>query len=276
MNQLDDIWKMLWRDYTSSNPHAEQVYGLLLKREKENGHQIDSLVNDHVAFRTFKHPKIGLDVLAKFFLGLGYEYKNDYHFEQKKLYAKHFEHKTDPKQPKVFISELLTDQFSDRVQNMIQFVADSIPSKLLSEPDFLWSGRTWDVSYETYKTLLEESEYAAWMYVFGFRANHFTVSFNDLQSFKDLAELNEFLKANGFKMNSSGGEIKGSPSEYLEQSSTLAGKVKVEFQEGVFEVPACYYEFARRYEEENGKLYTGFVAKSADKIFESTDVRQQG
>lgn len=275
MSQLNDVWKMLWRDYASSNPHAEKVYGLLLKRENEHGHKIDSLVNDHVAFRTFKHPKIGLDVLAGFFLNMGYEYKKDYHFEQKKLYAKHFEHKTDPKQPKVFISELLTEQFSDRVQKAVELVAGSIPPKLLSEPDFLWAGRTWDVSYETYKALLEESEYAAWMYVFGFRANHFTVSFNDLKSFRDLSELNEFLKANGFQMNSSGGEIKGSPSEYLEQSSTLAGKVKVEFQEGSFEVPACYYEFARRYEEEDGKLYTGFVAKSADKIFESTDVRQQ-
>jgi hypothetical protein len=76
-------------------------------------------------------------------------------------------------------------------------------------------------------------------------------------------------------MNSSGGEVKGTPAECLEQSSTLAGKVKVDFIEGTFEVPACYYEFARRYKDKHGHLYTGFIAKSADKIFESTDVRQQ-
>jgi len=39
----------------------------------------------------------------------------------------------------------------------------------------------------------------------------------------------------------------------------------------VHEIPSCYYEFARRYEDKNGELYGGFIAKSADKIFESTD-----
>ncbi len=32
-------------------------------------------------------------------------------------------------------------------------------------------------------------------------------------------------------------------------------------------------EFARRYPAADGRLYSGFVAKSADKIFESTDKR---
>jgi hypothetical protein len=36
-------------------------------------------------------------------------------------------------------------------------------------------------------------------------------------------------------------------------------------------VPACYYEFARRYPIANGELYQGFIAASADKIFESTN-----
>jgi hypothetical protein len=43
------------------------------------------------------------------------------------------------------------------------------------------------------------------------------------------------------------------------------------FVEGTFEIPSCYYEFALRYPDTDGKLYSGFIAKSADKIFESTD-----
>jgi hypothetical protein len=51
----------------------------------------------------------------------------------------------------------------------------------------------------------------------------------------------------------------------------MADKVKVEFSEGVELVPGGFYEFAKRYPMANGELYTGFVAASADKIFESTN-----
>jgi hypothetical protein len=119
--------------------------------------------------------------------------------------------------------------------------------------------------------LRDESEYAAWFYVFGFRANHFTVSINALKTYNNISSVNELLKKNGFLLNDSGGEIKGTKADLLQQSSTLADKVTVKFVEGSFEVPCCYYEFAQRYPDANGKLYNGFVAKSADKIFESTN-----
>ena len=121
------------------------------------------------------------------------------------------------------------------------------------------------------KKLRSESEYAAWVYVYGFRANHFTVSINALKKYDTIEKVNQLLKDNGFLLNDAGGEIKGTPSELLEQSSTRAGILPVTFQEGIFEIPSCYYEFARRYPDSAGKLYSGFIAKSADKIFESTD-----
>ena len=79
------------------------------------------------------------------------------------------------------------------------------------------------------------------------------------------------IKLNGFILNNSGGEIKGTPSDLLQQSSTIADKVNVKFLEGQFEVPCCYYEFAQRYPDSTGQLYNGFIEKSADKIFESTN-----
>ena len=51
----------------------------------------------------------------------------------------------------------------------------------------------------------------------------------------------------------------------------MADHVMVEFSDKTVAIPSCFYEFAKRYPMENGELYTGFVAASADKIFESTN-----
>ena len=127
------------------------------------------------------------------------------------------------------------------------------------------------MSTSQYETLLKESDYGAWMAAIGYRPNHFTVFVNHLKKYSDLETLNDFLKAKGFKLNTSGGEIKGTPQVFLEQSSTLANSVKVEFTDSKREIPSCYFEFAKRYPLASGELYQGFVAKSADKIFESTN-----
>lgn len=147
-----------------------------------------------------------------------------------------------------------------------------VPQEAVLKDDFCYCKRPWNINYKDYQALLNESEYAAWLAAFGFIPKHFTVSINHLDSLSEIAEVNKFLKQNGFILNSSGGEIKGSPEDLLEQSSTVARPVKVEFADGVHSVPGCYYEFAKRYNDENGVLFQGFVAKSADKIFESTDV----
>jgi len=74
------------------------------------------------------------------------------------------------------------------------------------------------------------------------------------------------VKERGFILNSSGGEIKGTTDEGLVQSSTLAEKVKVQFSDGIYEVPSCYYEFAQRFPGKDGKLFQGFIPESADKM----------
>lgn len=226
-------------------------------------------MNDHIAFRTFNDPRINVDVLARVFLEAGYTEKGRYRFEEKKLFARHFEH---PSGPRVFISELLMEEFSPELQATIRMAIDRIPPSLLQSEELIFSGNTWGpVSYDTYQQLLKESEYAAWVYVFGFCANHFTVSVNSLKKFDTIQKVNQYLKDNGFRLNDSGGEIKGNPAELLEQSSTRSGVIAVDFREGRQEIPGCYYEFALRYTDENGELFSGFIAKSADKIFESTN-----
>ena len=47
------------------------------------------------------------DVISRLFTENGYEAGGSYVFKAKKLRGMHFEHKSDPKATKVFISELL-------------------------------------------------------------------------------------------------------------------------------------------------------------------------
>jgi len=261
------IFEKLWKEYSKTNPSANNIHNLL---EKEG----EIIRNDHVAFRTYDIPGIDIEALSKPFLEAGYVEKGDYFFESKRLRAKHYEHIKDPMAPKVFISELITSDFSEVVQATARKTAEATMAKIKNSNELIFSLTPWgERSYNTYRQLLEESEYAAWMYVWGFRANHFTIFINYLEKYDSIEVLNDYLKLNGYTLNSSGGEIKGTKEQLLKQSSTLADIVNLGFAEGSFEVPCCYYEFAERFEEAPGELYTGFIASSADKIFESTDSR---
>ncbi len=258
------LFEQLWQDYRKVTPSAAEIHRILGAEEGQ------AIINDHIALRTFDLSPVGLQALAKHFLALGYRQGGEYHFEAKKLYAQHYEH-PDPDAPKVFISELLTGQFSPGLQAIVKDLVAQVAPDSVTQDNFLYSGRHWTIDYDTYCTLLEESEYAAWMAAWGYRANHFTVSINHLRHYDTASQINQLLKDNGYTVNASGGEVKGSPDDLLEQSSTMADRVPVRFADREATIPSCYYEFARRYPIADGSLYGGFVAASADKIFESTD-----
>lgn len=264
-----EIFDNLWNEYAERTPSAQKIKNLF----EEKGNKI---YNDHVAFRTFDDGRVNIEVLAKPFIAAGYVECGEYHFEKKKLYAKHFEHTTDINAPRVFISQLKTAEFSYELQAAVKNMIDAIPQEDLTSGELVFKGRLWEQpSFDEYEKLQAETEYAAWLYVNGFCSNHFTVDVNKLDTFDSLQEVNEFIKDNGFSMNISGGEIKGTPAEFLEQSSVLADRIPVAFKEVTKEITSCYYEFAFRHAMENGKLYSGFIAGSADKIFESTDMKLQ-
>ncbi|MFT2091912.1 DUF1338 domain-containing protein [Paraglaciecola sp. 2405UD69-4] len=269
-DKITQLFSKLWESYVAITPSAYKIHKLLEEYETQATQQASALVNDHIALRTFNADKVSLDKLAKHFLDLGYTEQGQYEFKQKKLTAKHFEH-PDTTQPKVFISELLIEEMPQDVQGIIHNMLDKVADDAWQKDDFLYSGRHWQVSLEDYETLVAHSEYAAWMSVWGYCANHFTVSLNHMQSIQELSDANSKLKQAGFVLNTAGGEIKGGPEVLLAQSSTMADKIKVAFSDGEKLVPSCFYEFAQRYPMGNGKLYQGFVAASADKIFESTN-----
>ena len=126
-----DLFDRLWKEYTSKNPSTGKVYDLF-RAEGE------TVINDHIAFRTFRSPAIGVEKLATVFLKNGYEFRGDYHFETKKLYARHFEHKTDMEAPRVFISELLVDEFSPFLRKTVRTWIASNPEPMYGSDDLIY------------------------------------------------------------------------------------------------------------------------------------------
>jgi hypothetical protein len=263
ITDIDALLARMWRDYLAMNPQARAVRDLFEARGED-------VVNDHIALRTFNLEPVCIDVLAKPFLASGYRELGTYSFPVKKLRARHF---AAPGKPLVFISELLVEAFEPAVQDIIRRLVEQMDPALTERFDFCTSGRPWSLDRSSWRRLADVSEYAAWVAAHGFRPNHFTVLVNSLTSLGTLEAVNELLMAQGFELNDAGGLIKGSPEQLLEQSSTMANTVKVDFEDGSLEVPGCYYEFARRYTDAEGELYQGFIAASADRIFESTDRR---
>lgn len=264
MVSLDTLLEKMWVDYCQLNPAAKRIHDLFVGRG-------DEVINDHIALRTFNHPRLGIESLAQHFKKYGYVEKGEYTFVEKKLFAKHYEHPNE-NYPKIFISELELEKVSAFIRNTVNGLVDQVTDKMIQDDMFPMMGRPWKMTYQMYAELAKESEYASWVAAYGFRPNHFTVNINRLKSFEQIEDLNNFIKASGFTLNSSGGEVKGTTADYLEQSSTMASEIPVKFDDGsTHNLPGCYYEFAKRYPLQNGKLYQGFVAKSADKIFESTN-----
>ncbi|PPD95201.1 hypothetical protein GOBAR_DD07772 [Gossypium barbadense] len=147
---------------------------------------------------------------------------------------------------------------------------------------------TWEKPlYSEFQQLAGESEYAAWTLVNGYALNHVTISTHRLKSnLRNIKSLNEFIKKNGFKLNSDGGVLKVSPDGLLLQSSTVADSMPFSFSDGVVEsVPCSYIEFAERLvlpqyknlsesEIKESHRRDGFEVGNADKIFESTSKEQ--
>jgi hypothetical protein len=201
------IFDLLWVDYTAQNPSVRKIFNLFTKEDEK-------VVNDHVAFRTLDYPEIDINVLAQPFISNGYVAKGEYNFKEKHLFAKHFELDGVDLAPRIFISQLILSECSPFLQRTLREAFEKTELERSSPEKLIFSGSVFTpLSYAVFKQLSEESEYAAWFYVFGFRANHFTVSINVLKKYNDIHRVNDLLTKNGFVLNTSGGEIKGTPAD---------------------------------------------------------------
>jgi hypothetical protein len=263
---VEQFFASLWDSYTTVTPQAQRIQDLF----KQRG---ETVINDHIAFRTFADSPIALEKLEPVLESLGYKAYGAFRFENKHLKARCYKHQNQADAPKIFLSELLTDELSEDCQAIIGKLVAQIPADAVKGPEIFWSKCLWQpIAEQDYLTLVEHSEYAAWLSTMGMQANHFTVSINHLTQTPTIQEVNQLLLDQGYTLNQTGGLIKGSPELYLEQSSTMADKIEFTFAGGETRViPSCFYEFALRHKQPNGELFDSFIEGNADKIFDSTN-----
>lgn len=255
------FFEALWGDFATIAPQAAAI------RQRLEAHG-ERIRNDHVAFRTFNLSPVSLEELEPLVLGMGYALLDEYRFEDKHLRARAY---VGADAPRVFLSELLCEELSGWTQAIINQLMAQVPPGFASGPEVFWAGRPWaPLRFADYERLSNESEYAGWLAALGLRPNHFTVSINHLTKLTGVSDVLDFVEAAGYRINASGGRVKGSRDVLLEQGATLADRVPVQFSDGPRIIPTCYYEFALRHRDRSGQLYEGFVPTSADRIFEST------
>ena len=125
--KIDDLLNHMWKTYTSLNPHIKEVLDLI--KSKEN----TEILNDHIALRTFNHERINKNKLADFFLGSGYKFVENLHFDQKRLDASYYIHPNN-KLTRIFKSELRIQEYSTEFQNKINDIDDGIDKKNFNSP----------------------------------------------------------------------------------------------------------------------------------------------
>ena len=134
--EMTMIFNKFWEPYSTENPAARRIYDLFTSHGEK-------VVHDHIALRTFDDPRMNIDVIARIFTDNGYEAKGNYEFRAKRLRGRHYEHKTDPGAPKVFISELMIDQFSDYMKDTIRVYLNRVDDKAYADPDLVYKGSIW-------------------------------------------------------------------------------------------------------------------------------------
>ena len=292
---LDQFLGILFYRYMENVPDVKKITNALVAKGIVSGQE--EIINDHIAFRTLGVPHLGLASLEKIFLHHGYQKKDYYFFREKKLDA-YWYAPPSPEYPRIFVSELRVKDLSSTAQAIINKYTKDIESDPVDGIDLnnglaigeflhhqLWNAPT----KNEYATLLQESEYAAWVIYNRYYLNHYTISVHNLkQGYNTLAEFNEFLESIDIKLNTSGGKIKQSPDGLLLQSSTVAPMNEVTFSDGEkMMIAGSYVEFAERRvlpqfahlpaaEIKREHRRDGFEANNADKIFESTYTGQTG
>ena len=286
---LEAILEALFIPYRNSVPDVLKVTnGMIAEGIISEEHEI---INDHIAFRTLGVPNLGITSFEKIFLHYGYEKKDYYFFEGKKLdgywYAPPADHL-----PRIFMSELRVQDLSEQTQQIIHKYTKHITSDPVDALDLdateavgsFFHKALWKLpTLPDYLALAAESEYAAWVIYNRYYLNHYTISVHDLpDNYNTVEKFNVFLESLDIKLNTAGGKIKVSPDGLLKQSSTVAKTFDATFANGeVYTISGSYVEFAERLPlpEFAAKGLTnftrqqrrdGFESANADKIFEST------
>ena len=287
---INIILESLFDTYSNRVPDVKKITSALIESNIISNQS--EIVNDHIAFRTMGVEFLGIQSLEKIFLHHGYVKKDFYSFKTKKLNAFWYSH-SDENMPRIFISELKVNDLSENSRKIIFKYTDQVTEDPVDKLDLsnandvisFLSNPLWSLpSLNDFNDLLKETEYGSWVIYNRYYLNHYTISVHELiDQYNTLEKFNAFVTKIGIKLNDSGGVIKESKDGLLLQSSSVANKVKANFNEGSSLISGSYVEFAERRilpkysnvsEIKPIHRREGFEASNADKIFESTYIKQ--
>jgi len=290
---ISKILQGVFAVYRDRVPDVQKITNAMVSQGIVAGQS--EILNDHIAFRTMGVDHLGIASFEKIFLAHGYEKRDYFFFEGKKLNA-YWYAPPDDELPRIFISELRVKDLSEKTQQIISKYTGDLTSDPVDALDLIdveavtefFHRPLWQLpTLEDYQALLEESEYAAWVIYNRYYLNHYTISVHLLDGeHRTLEQFNDFLKSIGITLNNAGGEIKVSPDGLLRQSSSVAEKVEAEFAGGEKAIiSGSYVEFAERLplpefahlpfnDIKRSMRRDGFESGNADKIFESTFTTQ--
>lgn len=297
---LNRLLAQLWVQYKVRVPYAARYDMMVTERGGKTQ-------NDHIAFRTFNCPTgaqpAGIASIARIFIALGYEQKDRYNFTEKKLTAWHYEHRTDPQQPKLFISQLEVDALPAAAAAAIQKTVANAPDLVTAaQQNFLAQlaaggaidhGGGQDLAHDLaqfftrswlpperciVECVNQESQYAAWTLLHGNAINHFTayINYQNVPDWPDLEATVNALRTAGVPMKS---DYEGERGSKLRQTSTKAVMEDCVVKEadgslGKVNWSYAYYELAERgmVPGADGKpvLFQGFLGEQATNLFEMT------
>ena len=287
---INIILESLFDTYSDRVPDVKKITSALIESNIISNQS--EIVNDHIAFRTMGVEFLGIQSLEKIFLHHGYVKKDFYSFKTKKLNAFWYSH-SDENMPRIFISELKVNDLSENSRRIISKYTDQVTEDPVDKLDLsnanevisFLSNPLWSLpSLNDFNDLLKETEYGSWVIYNRYYLNHYTISVHELiDQYNTLEKFNAFVTKIGIKLNDSGGVIKESKDGLLLQSSSVANKVKANFTEGSSLISGSYVEFAERKilpkysnvsEIKPIHRRDGFETSNADKIFESTYIKQ--
>ncbi len=285
---LRGMLDILWAQYKKRVTYAATYQRMV---EERGGR----LRNDHIALRTF-NCKVGaqppgVEGVARIFTALGYQQKDNYIFADKHLTAWHYEHASDPTNPKIFISQLEVDKVPTATAEIVKKTVANAPDILAGKsitsctPQELaaFFSRPWAAPKRSDVVAADrDSQYAAWTMLHGNAVNHFTAYINEqnVKEWPDIEATVEALRAAGLPVKD---EYEGERGTKLRQSSTKASMEDIEVTEdngskGKINWSYAYYEFAERNNVpgSDGKpmRFQGFLGPQATNLFEMTKTGQ--
>jgi len=231
MSLLDQLWDR----YAAHVPYARTFVQLAQGKFR----------NDHVAFRS-----LDLANIARVFEDLGWTRAGEYDFPDTHLNAIHL---SKPGEPRVFVSELRAGELSPRAQRILEQLPPDPPFD--GTPDW-FRGPGLTPSEKDLLELERESQYGAWLLLFGREVNHFTASVPDVE------EWQRRMRDAGIPMKD---EIEGAPGAGLRQTATKAAPRRVRVKERERDWPYAYLEIAER-----NRGFDGFVTTQARQLFDMT------